>query len=109
MLGQSGGSSSTNSDHESGLKLQRGSDPAEAVAQGHESGVSPLALDGWLEFNRLKWNVRPLKIRVPGPDAAPPVARQCYTYTRAARCITRGGIHIFQSDFSQLQLSCGID
>ena len=47
---------------------------ADERAQGRESGVSPLALDGWLEFNRLKWNVRPIKIRVPGPDAEPPVA-----------------------------------
>ncbi|PWH19385.1 MAG: hypothetical protein DDG58_05045, partial [Ardenticatenia bacterium] len=25
---------------------------------------SPLLLDGWLEFNRYKWNVTPIKLRI---------------------------------------------
>jgi hypothetical protein len=32
---------------------------------GLDTGDSPLALDGWLEFNRIKWGVRPLRIRLP--------------------------------------------
>lgn len=36
-----------------------------APPTGVDSGASPLDLDGWLEFNRVKWGVRPQRIRLP--------------------------------------------
>jgi hypothetical protein len=35
-------------------------------------GSSPLALEGWLEFNRVKWNVQPRRLRFHAPNTDRP-------------------------------------
>ena len=39
-----------------------------AKPAGVDTGASPLALDGWLEFNRIKWGVQPHRINIGGED-----------------------------------------
>ncbi len=45
------------------------SDASADPAGGTISGTSVLALDGWLEFNRLTWKVQPLRLTFTGGEA----------------------------------------
>lgn len=48
---------------------------------------SPLALDGWLEWNRLKWGVTPHRRRVPVANAPPYVEAVFYTDRKGRFCL----------------------
>lgn len=39
-----------------------------------QSMLSPLALDGWLEFQRARWGVEPLRVRLGEGDSCVPAA-----------------------------------
>lgn len=46
---------------------------------------SPLSLDGWLEFNRMKWGLKPLKLRLAEEGKQLPVVEACLYLDRRGR------------------------
>lgn len=56
----------------------------ETDASSVTSGVltSPFALDGWLEFNRVRWGVQPLKVRLSEGSSDVPAAHAVYYLNR---------------------------
>lgn len=56
-------------------------------SQDAKPAVSPLALDGWVEFNRRRWNVTPLRIAYPAGEAAKPAVEAVLYLTRRGRLV----------------------
>jgi hypothetical protein len=63
--------------------------------------TSPLALDGWLEFNRVRWGAQPLRVRLSEDDSEIPAVHAVYYLNQKVRRGTHQQVTICQWSSSQ--------